>query len=524
MKLKNKIAGGLLALAVTISPMTTTLANENLDLISVNSKKLSEVSEMITNSIQGLENVYILNSDKLVDGISGGVLAGENNGTIVLLENGKLSEKSMNIVNSAKNVYAIGGEQTIPEDVVKDLNNYKGRITGFSRFDTAVELAKKLDSHRNIMIADGEALADSLSATAFAVKNDMNILFTSGENVPEATEKYLKENSVQEIYFVGGESSLPRAAKEKVYEIAGKDKSRIDGNTIHGKNRYETSLALMKRFGEFNNVVVANGNNYADAILATVIGSNQKSPMLLVNNSNVLDGVKNLNVNKIYSVSTNSISNNYLKNFVEKVLDKSGVEMPINDLEGNVIGKIEKEVERTGWVSQNLNVRTSPSTDAKALGTLAKGEKITGYIQGDWLRISYNNATAYISNKFISDTEVKKDEPKEVEVAGSNESNDGKDFSYSKVMTVKATAYSMHEAGLSWQTASGIDLRKNPKVIAVDRGVIPLGTKVYVEGYGYAIAGDTGGAIKGNKIDVHMNSVGECYNWGVRTVKLYILK
>ena len=524
MKIKNKIAGGLLALAVTISPMTTTLANENLDLISVNSKELSEVSEMITDSIQGLENVYILNSEKLVDGISGGVVAGENNGTIVLLENGKFSEKSMNIINSAKNVYAIGGEQTIPEDVVKGLNNYKGRISGFSRFDTAVELAKKLDSHRNIIIADGEALADSLSATAFAVKNDMNILLTSGENVPEATEKYLKENGVQEIYFVGGESSLPRKAKEKVYEIAGKDKSKIDGNTIYGKDRYETSLALMKRFGEFNNVVIANGNNYADAILATVIGSNQKSPMLLVNNSNVLDGVKNLNVNKIYSVSTNSISNNYLKNFVEKVLDKSGVEMPINDLEGNVIGKIEKEVERTGWVSQNLNVRTSPSTDAKALGILAKGEKITGYIQGDWLRISYNNATAYISNKFISDTEVKKDEPKEVEVAGSNESNDGKDFSYSKVMTVKATAYSMHEAGLSWQTASGIDLRKNPKVIAVDRGVIPLGTKVYVEGYGYAIAGDTGGAIKGNKIDVHMNSVGECYNWGVRTVKLYILK
>ena len=102
MKIKNRIAGGLLALAITVSPMTTTLANQNLDLISVNSKELSEVSEMITNSIEGLENVYILNSENLVDGISGGVLAGENNGTIVLLENGKLSEKAMNIVNSSK--------------------------------------------------------------------------------------------------------------------------------------------------------------------------------------------------------------------------------------------------------------------------------------------------------------------------------------------------------------------------------------------------------------------------------------
>ena len=53
-------------------------------------------------------------------------------------------------------------------------------------------------------------------------------------------------------------------------------------------------------------------------------------------------------------------------------------------------------------------------------------------------------------------------------------------------------------------TATGLILNNNPnaKVIAVDPSVIPLGTKVYVEGYGYAVAADTGGAIKGHKIDV----------------------
>jgi 3D (Asp-Asp-Asp) domain-containing protein len=61
-------------------------------------------------------------------------------------------------------------------------------------------------------------------------------------------------------------------------------------------------------------------------------------------------------------------------------------------------------------------------------------------------------------------------------------------------------------------------------VIAVDPKVIPLGTKVYVEGYGEAVAGDTGGAIKGNKIDVHMSTKQKATNWGVRTVKVQILK
>ncbi|MDO5017733.1 MAG: cell wall-binding repeat-containing protein [Lagierella massiliensis] len=517
MKIKTKIASGLLAAAIVVSPMTKVFANSNFNLISVNSSELSEVSRMIANSAEALENVYILNSNKIIDGISGGVLAGENNGAIVLLEDGKLSNKSMEIIKRAKNVYAIGGDNTIPEEALKGIENLRGRISGFSRFDTAAKIAEEVGEGRDIIIADGEALPDSLSATAFAIKKDMNILLTNGDNVPEATEKYLKENKDAEIFFVGGKSSVPHIVKEKVYDIANKDKSMIEKNTIYGQNRYETSFEILNRYGEVDDIVIANGRNYPDAILATVLSANVEAPMLLVNPIDVQEKIKDLNVNNVYSVSTNNISNSYLKVFVETILNQSAVDMPIKNLEGNVIDKIEKEVLRTGWVKSTLNVRQQPGTSSRVLGTLAKGDKISGYVVGDWLRISYKGVTAYVSNSYISDTEIKKDEPKK-EVSTSD-----KGFSYSKVMTVKATAYSMHEPGLSWRTASGIDLRKNPKVIAVDRNVIPLGTKVYVEGYGYAIAGDTGGAIKGNKIDVHMNSVKECYNWGVRTVKLYIL-
>ncbi|MDF2787203.1 MAG: hypothetical protein K0S80_301, partial [Neobacillus sp.] len=70
------------------------------------------------------------------------------------------------------------------------------------------------------------------------------------------------------------------------------------------------------------------------------------------------------------------------------------------------------------------------------------------------------------------------------------------------------------------------DMRANPgaKVIAVDPRVIPLGTKVYVEGYGYAVAADTGGAIKGHKIDVFFPTKAEAFRWGVRKVKIKILQ
>ena len=85
-----------------------------------------------------------------------------------------------------------------------------------------------------------------------------------------------------------------------------------------------------------------------------------------------------------------------------------------------------------------------------------------------------------------------------------------------KEIYVIATAYTANCNGCSGTTATGINLHANPnaKVIAVDPSVIPLGTKVYVEGYGYAVAADTGGAIKGNKIDVFFASKAEAYRWG----------
>lgn len=90
---------------------------------------------------------------------------------------------------------------------------------------------------------------------------------------------------------------------------------------------------------------------------------------------------------------------------------------------------------------------------------------------------------------------------------------------------VTATAYTAYCNGCSGTTATGLNLRANPnmKVIAVDPRVIPLGTKVFVEGYGYAVAADTGGAIKGYKIDLFMQSKADAYRWGRKKVKIKIL-
>lgn len=99
------------------------------------------------------------------------------------------------------------------------------------------------------------------------------------------------------------------------------------------------------------------------------------------------------------------------------------------------------------------------------------------------------------------------------------------DKSESKTLSMHATAYTANCSGCSGITATGINLKENPdkKVIAVDPSVIPLGSRVWVEGYGYAVAGDTGGAINGNRIDLFMSSKSEALSFGSRNVKVKIL-
>lgn len=107
-----------------------------------------------------------------------------------------------------------------------------------------------------------------------------------------------------------------------------------------------------------------------------------------------------------------------------------------------------------------------------------------------------------------------------------NPSRSDSEDKVAKEIVVSASAFTANCNGCSGVTSTGINLKRNPdiKVIAVDPDVIKLGTKVYVEGYGYAIAGDTGSAIKGNKIDVFFSSKKEAFKWGRKSVTIKILE
>jgi 3D (Asp-Asp-Asp) domain-containing protein len=88
-------------------------------------------------------------------------------------------------------------------------------------------------------------------------------------------------------------------------------------------------------------------------------------------------------------------------------------------------------------------------------------------------------------------------------------------------MRVEATGYSPREPGLDFTTSTGA--RAGRGVIAVDPSVIPYGTRVWIPGYGYAVANDCGGAIKRDRIDLCFDTVAEAIRWGRRSVTIIIL-
>lgn len=147
----------------------------------------------------------------------------------------------------------------------------------------------------------------------------------------------------------------------------------------------------------------------------------------------------------------------------------------------------------------------------------------------DQKEVTVDNGTEQHSYRVQNNNEVKEVETTEATTQAAQETETTQAAAASSnqggyYLTVEATAYSYNEAGLSNYTADGTNLISEPNVIAVDPSVIPLGSYVEIPGYGVFRAADTGGAIYGNRIDVHLVNLSDVYNFGRRTITIRVLQ
>lgn len=176
----------------------------------------------------------------------------------------------------------------------------------------------------------------------------------------------------------------------------------------------------------------------------------------------------------------------------------------------------------TSAISYGTVVKTDSSlanTQKKVIQDGEEGEKKTTS------SVTYENGMEV--NRQVLQEVVSKQPKDKIVVLGTYPlmpvSRGGDPIPFTKVIKMRATAYSAKQGA---GTASGRKAVRNPdgySTIAVDPSVIHYGTKLFVQGYGFAIAADTGSAIIGNTIDVFFNTYQESVNWAVKYVNVYIL-
>lgn len=177
------------------------------------------------------------------------------------------------------------------------------------------------------------------------------------------------------------------------------------------------------------------------------------------------------------------------------------------------IGATSIFADSTGVVTASkLNVRKGPSTKYSRIGSFNKNKKITILGQSNnWYKVNLNGKEGWVNKKYV------KVSGNSTSSSISQNSNNSSNNNVVRTVNVVATAYTGYST-----TSTG----QKPVwgTIAVDPKIIPYGTKVYIPQFGRTfIANNTGGAIKGNKIDIFMNTKKECYNWGRRTIEIQIL-
>ena len=161
----------------------------------------------------------------------------------------------------------------------------------------------------------------------------------------------------------------------------------------------------------------------------------------------------------------------------------------------------------TGYINATrVNFRTEPSTDSEVYSLLDEGTDVIILGQeGDWTKVDIDDTIGYVYGKYI--TNHKND----INVDNIDENN-------VTSLDVTATAY----AGYTITSTGTVPVAGS--TIAVDPDVIPYGSKVYIPEFNKVFtAEDCGSAIKGNRIDIFMNSEAECNNWGVQDITVYIL-
>lgn len=247
--------------------------------------------------------VVLVNGNAVADGIAATPLAASENASILLANTNNLPSETANRMKeiAPQKVIIVGGENAVSKALeAKIANDYAvevQRIAGKDRYATSFEIAKKLvESGAEIntaYIVAGTGEADALSVASKAGADKQPIILTGKDSINPEMYAWLKEQNLEDAYFIGGNKVISDDVINSVNEITTND---VTANRIAGNNREETNAKVIEKLytGGFSNVYAAKSNVLVDALSAGPMAAQRNCPVVLVNTNGLTDAQKNV--------------------------------------------------------------------------------------------------------------------------------------------------------------------------------------------------------------------------------------
>lgn len=247
--------------------------------------------------------VVLVNGNAVADGIAATPLAASENASILLANTNNLPSETANRMKeiAPQKVIIVGGENAVSKVLeAKIANDYAvevQRIAGKDRYATSFEIAKKLvESGAEIntaYIVAGTGEADALSVASKAGADKQPIILTGKDSIDPEMYAWLKEQNLEDAYFIGGNKVISDNVINSVNEITTND---VTANRIAGNNREETNAKVIEKLytGGFSNVYAAKSNVLVDALSAGPMAAQRNCPVVLVNTNGLTDAQKNV--------------------------------------------------------------------------------------------------------------------------------------------------------------------------------------------------------------------------------------
>ena len=258
-----------------------------------------------------VKEVVLATSESYWDALSANSLAGSLNAPVLLTHHGALPEQTIAELQRLKTskVVVCGGENAISNDVVaqlKDLNIEVERVAGQWASDTANDIAKKLANTDTAVVTTSWGYEDALSAASFAYAKKAPIFLANynSATLDASSIQTMKDKGVKKVYIVGG-ASVVSPEVEAQLSAAGITVERIAGETA-----YDTSAKLATKLIALgmsaNNMAIATGWGYTDALAGAALCGKQNSVMVLADNTNQTA------INDVVAANKNAIQNYYI--------------------------------------------------------------------------------------------------------------------------------------------------------------------------------------------------------------------